>query len=116
LTARAIQLLQCTIPYDLCEFASLAPVYIRGQALLRLRQGPEAAAKFQKIIDHPGIDVTSPRHALAYLGLARALVLWGDRLAARKVYDQFFALWADADRELPELRNARLEYAQIKAD
>lgn len=113
--ARAIKLLQATAPYDLCEFASLAPVYIRGQAFLRLGQGPAAGAEFQKVIDHPGIDVTSPRHALAHLGLARALAMSKDRLAARKTYEQFFALWVDADRELPELHKAKLEYARINS-
>ena len=111
--ARAIQLLADAIPYDLCEFVSLGPVYIRGLAFLKLGRGREAAVEFQKIIDHPGVDVTSPRHALAHLGLARALALSGNRLASRIAYQQFLVLWADADPDIPELRSAKLEYARI---
>lgn len=111
--ARAIQLLADAVPYDFCEFVSLGPVYIRGLAFLKLGQGREAAAEFQKIIDHPGVDVTSPRHALAYLGLARALALSGDRFESRTAYQQFLALWADADPDIPELQSAKLEYARI---
>ena len=111
--ARAIQLLADAVPYDLCEFVSLGPVYVRGLAFLKLGQGREAAAEFQKIIDHPGVDVTSPRHSLAYLGLARALMLSGNRLKSRTAYQQFLALWTDADSDIPELQNAKLEYARI---
>ena len=111
--ARAIQLLADAVPYDFCEFVSLGPVYIRGLAFLKLGEGREAAAEFQKIIDHPGVDVTSPRHALAYLGLARALALSGDRFESRTAYQQFLTLWADADPDIPELQSAKLEYARI---
>ncbi len=111
--ARAIQLLADAVPYDFCEFVSLGPVYIRGLAFLKLGEGREAAAEFQKIIDHPGVDVTSPRHALAYLGLARALALSGDRFESRTAYQQFLTLWADADPDIPELQSAKLEYAKI---
>jgi eukaryotic-like serine/threonine-protein kinase len=110
----ALDILQSAVPYDYCEFANLAPVYIRAKALLKLGKGHEAVAEFQKIVDHPGIDVTSPRHVLARLGIARALALSGERLAARKAYEQFFELWLDADEEIPELRNAKLEYAKLE--
>jgi tetratricopeptide (TPR) repeat protein len=113
--AGAIQQLSVAIPYDFCEFVSLGPVYIRGLAFLKLGQGREAGAEFQKIIDHPGVDVTSPRHALAHLGLARALALAGNRPASRAAYQQFFTLWADADPEIPELQRAKLEYAKISS-
>ncbi len=111
--ARAVQILADAVPYDLCEFVSLGPVYIRGLAFLKLGQGRQAAAEFQKIIDHPGVDVTSPRHALAHLGLARALILSGERLAARNAYQYFLTAWADADPDIPELQSAKLEYARV---
>ncbi len=113
--ARAVQLLADTLPYDLCEFVSLGPVYIRGLAFLKLGQGRDAAAEFQKIIDHPGIDVTSPRHALAQLGLARAFALSGKRLESGTAYKQFLTLWADGDRDIPELKSAKQEYARISS-
>ena len=88
--------------------------YARGNLYLRQRMGSEAAAEFKKIIDHPGIDVFSPAHTLAHLGLARAATLRGDTAAARKSYQDFFAMWKDADRELPVLVEARKEYEALR--
>jgi DNA-binding winged helix-turn-helix (wHTH) protein/tetratricopeptide (TPR) repeat protein len=112
--AKAIEVLQQALPYDLSEFSDLSPIYVRGQAYLRARAGKEAAAEFQKILDHSGIDPTSPRHALAHLGLARAFALTGDIATSRKAYEDFFALWSSADSDIPELRRAKLEYQKLK--
>jgi eukaryotic-like serine/threonine-protein kinase len=111
---KAIQILVPAAPFDLSEFANLSPVYIRGQAYLGARSGAEAAAEFQKIIDHVGVDVTSPRHTLAYLGLARASSLNNDQAKSRAAYQQFFALWSNADSDNPVLRAARQEYGNLK--
>ena len=111
---KAIQILVPAVPYDLSEFSNLSPAYIRGQAYLGTRSGAEAAAEFQKIIDHIGVDVTSPRHTLAYLGLARASLLNNDRAKSRAAYQQFFALWSNADSDNPVLRAARQEYGNLK--
>ena len=100
-------------PYDLSEFSNLSPIYIRGQAYLRLHSPQEAAAEFQKLLDHSGINAVSPRHALARLGLARALSLAGDVVQARKAYLDFLADWKDADPELPVLRRARIEFSTL---
>jgi serine/threonine protein kinase/tetratricopeptide (TPR) repeat protein len=112
--AKAVQLLQQAVPYDLCEFASLMPIYIRGQAYLRMGAGSEAAAEFQKLVDHPGINVLFPRHRLAILGLARAYALMRDSEKARKAYQEFFALWSEADSDIPILHEAKSEYARLK--
>jgi hypothetical protein len=48
------------------------------------------------------------------LGLARALIANGDTAGARKAYQDFFALWKDADSDLPALSEARKEYEQLK--
>ncbi len=53
-------------------------------------------------------------HALSYVGLARAAVLNGDTAGARKAYQDFFALWKDADADLPVVTQARKEYEQLK--
>ena len=111
--SKAIQILQEAAPYDWSEFSSLSPVYIRALAYLQAQTGKEAAAEFQKILDHPGIDTLSQRHALAYLGLARSYGLTGDIGKSRKAYQDFFALWSEADSDIPELRKARLEYQKI---
>jgi eukaryotic-like serine/threonine-protein kinase len=112
--AKAIQTLQQAAPYDLSEFTSLSSIYIRGLAYLRSGSGKEAATEFQKIVDHPGIDVTSERHALARLGLARAYAIMGDREKSRKEYEDFFVLWASADSDLPALRQAKVEYEKLR--
>lgn len=112
--AKAIQILQEAAPYDLSEFSSLSPIYVRGQAYLRARAGQEAAVEFQKILGHSGIDPTSQRHALAHLGLARAFALTGDAAQSRKAYEDFFSLWSGADSDIPELRAAKLEYQKLK--
>jgi len=51
---------------------------------------------------------------LAHLCLGRAAALTGDTAAARKSYQDFFALWKDADPELPVLLQARKEYEALR--
>ncbi len=110
--ARAIQLLQ---PVSQYESASLFWVpWLRGEAYLKLNQGAEAAAEYQKIIDHRGWDMTSALWPLAHLGLARAAMLQGDTTKARQSYQDFFALWKDADADLPVLIEAKKEYEKLK--
>jgi eukaryotic-like serine/threonine-protein kinase len=112
--AKAVQLLQQAIPYDFSEFADLSPIYIRGQAYLRMGAGGQAAAEFQKLVDHPGINVLFPRHSLALLGLARAYALMHDTAKARRTYQDFLARWSEADSDIPILRQAKSECAKFK--
>jgi hypothetical protein len=76
--------------------------------------GNEAAAEFKEIIDSPGSEIISPMRPLAHLGLARAAVLNADIGSARKSYQDFFAMWKDADQDLPVLVQAKKEYEQLK--
>jgi eukaryotic-like serine/threonine-protein kinase len=73
-----------------------------------------AAAEFQKILDHPGVIVNFPLSALSHLGLGRARSLSGDSAGARTAYQDFFALWKDADPDVPILKQARAEYAKLQ--
>ena len=107
-------MLEQAIPYDFSEFSSLAAVHIRGLAYLRAGKGSEAAAEFQKILDHEGIAVFSPRHPLARLGLARSHERMGDRGRSRHDYEDFLALWKDADPDIPILKEAKAEYEKLK--
>jgi tetratricopeptide (TPR) repeat protein len=93
---------------------SLYPAYVRGQAYLGRGQGKEAAAEFQKLLDHPSIVLDSPLAPLAYLGLARANSLQGDTAKARRAYQDFLALWKDADPDIPVLKQAKAEYAKLQ--
>jgi predicted Zn-dependent protease len=114
---RAIELLQTAAPYELGQnppLPSLHPVFVRGEAYLRAGDGKAAAAEFQKLTDHPGIVGAAPESALARLGLARACALQGDTAKARTAYQDFFALWKDAEPDIPILQQAKAEYARLR--
>jgi hypothetical protein len=99
---------------DLSRGRRLSPMYERGLAYLRWTHGPEAATEFQRILAHRTIAALSLVHPLSQLGLARARVLAGDVAGARTTYQDFFALWKDADPDIPILKQAKAEYAKLQ--
>lgn len=123
---RAAELLKKTSAIDLGQATTVAlvTVYLRGGAYLALRDGNRAAAEFQKFIDHRGVVINFPLGALARLGLARAYALQaraaqgdGADAAGQKVraaYQDFLALWKDADPDVRILKEAKAEYAKIQ--
>ena len=113
-TAQALEILRPAGRFELGNVAGIWMTYIRGEIYLRQKAGNEAAAAFQKILDHRGIEPASPLYPLAHLGLARASVLSGDTNRARKEYQDFLAMWKDADADLPVLLQAKEEYAKLK--
>jgi len=92
----------------------LYPIFVRGQAYLLMGRANEAIGEFQKMLNFPALIVNCPLGPLAHLGLARAYTLQGDATKARTAYDEFFALWKDADANIPVLKQAKLEYAKLK--
>ena len=110
--AQAVELLQPAARYE--AGAEFWPQTLRGQAYLKLNRGAEAAAEFQKILDHRGEGPLSALYPLAHLGLARAAALVGDIAKSRKAYEDFFALWKDADPDLPILIEAKKEYQELR--
>jgi eukaryotic-like serine/threonine-protein kinase len=112
--SQAIQLFESIRGYEGGIVLGLGTTFARGNLYLQQRMGNEAAAEFRKVIDQPGIDIFSCTHVLAYLGLGRALAINGDTAGARKAYQDFFALWKDADPDLPVLAEARKEYEALK--
>jgi tetratricopeptide (TPR) repeat protein len=92
----------------------LYPAYVRGQAYLRMLRGSEAAAEFQKFLEHRSIVGNCPLGALAHLGLARAYDLQGDSAKSRAAYEDFFRLWKDADPDVAVLKQAKTEYAKLQ--
>jgi eukaryotic-like serine/threonine-protein kinase len=115
--ARALTNLQMAASYELGDSDgsnALFPVFLRGQTYLAARKGSDAAAEFQKILDHPGTVWSESISALAHLGLARAYVLEREMSKARSGYQQFLALWKDADPDIPILKQAKEEYAKLQ--
>jgi tetratricopeptide (TPR) repeat protein len=118
---KAIQILQAAAPYELASPEAwsalggpLYPAYLRGASYLGLRRGSDAAAEYQKLVDHKGFMLACPLGALARLGLARAYVLQDERAKARSTYQEFLALWQDADPDIPILMAAKSEYAKLQ--
>jgi eukaryotic-like serine/threonine-protein kinase len=129
--ASAISILQATTPpieLGQISFAAnvscLYPTYIRAEAYLEAGQGPQAAAEFQKILDHSGIVWNCWTGTLAHLGVARAnaqevkSLTGADAEAAREraltAYKSFLTIWKDADPDIPILRQAKAEYAKLQ--
>jgi eukaryotic-like serine/threonine-protein kinase len=111
--------LEATAPYELgtpqeLQLGTLYPVWVRGQAYLAAHDGNSAATEFQKFLDHRGIVINYPLGALAHLGLGRAYTMAGDTAKARAAYQDFLALWRDADPDIPILKEAKAEYAKLQ--
>jgi hypothetical protein len=87
---------------------------LRGEIFLKTSQGKEAAAEFQKILNNPGVVDNFVLGALARLGLARAYAMQGDTAKAKAAYQDFVALWKDADPDIPILKEAEAEYAKLQ--
>ena len=122
--SKAVELLQTAIPYEggssttggsefLLGAGNLYPAYVRGLAYLAAQHGTEAAAEFQKILDHRGIVICDPVGALAHVQLSRAYVFSGDKTRAKSAYQDFLTLWKDADPDIPILKQAQAEYANL---
>jgi serine/threonine protein kinase/tetratricopeptide (TPR) repeat protein len=111
---KAVDELRSTEPYQFGNVAMGVPAYLRGLAYLKMQQGGPAAVEFQKVLDHKGVTGNAPQAALARLGLGRALALVGDHAKARTAYQDFFALWKDADPDIPVLKEANAEYGKVK--
>jgi eukaryotic-like serine/threonine-protein kinase len=136
--SKAIDALAAAAPYEQGTITNgslnfaLYPVYLRAEAHLAAHQGAAAAVEFQKILDDLGLVQNDVMGALAHLGLGRAYALESglhlggknsvakpllkpDALAkARAAYQNFLALWKDADPDIPILRQAKAEYAKLK--
>jgi tetratricopeptide (TPR) repeat protein len=135
--SQAVEDLQPATAYE-WGTGGLYSIYVRGEAYLAAHRGVDAAAEFQKILDHPGLVINNPIGALARLNLGRAYALEGgvgvgagfaapragnprgvspsaDALAkARSAYQDFFTLWKDADPDVPILKQAQSEYAELR--
>jgi serine/threonine protein kinase len=119
--SEAVEALRAAAPIELGQTTSSAyswtalyPIYVRGEAYLAAHQGGEAAAEFQKILDHRGIVLNEPIGALAHLQLGRAYAMAGDYAKAKAAYLDFLTLWKDADPDIPILKQAKAEFAKLQ--
>src|ERR1017187_2909210 len=116
---RAIVTLEPSLPYELGGpppggIGLMYPAYIRGLTYLVQRNGPAAAAEFQKFLDHTGIVQNFLLGSLARLQMARAYAMQGDTAKAKSAYQDFLTLWKDADPDIPILKEAKAEYAKLQ--
>jgi DNA-binding winged helix-turn-helix (wHTH) protein/tetratricopeptide (TPR) repeat protein len=119
--SEAVESLRAAAPYDLGEstvgpysWSALYPVFVRGEAYLTARQGKEAAAEFQRVLDQRGLVLNEPIGALARLQIGRAYAMQGDAAKAKAAYQDFLTLWKDADPNIPILKQAKAEYAKLQ--
>ena len=117
---QALDSLAAAAPYELglaslslYNWPNLYPVYVRGETYLAVHHGRQAAAEFQKILDHRGIVLNEPIGALAHLQLGRAYTMSGDTAKAKAAYQDFLTLWKYADPDIPILIAAKSEYAKL---
>ena len=110
----AVQILEPLRSKEGGIFLGVIPNYLRGKCYLQQRMGREGAAEFEKVIAARGVDSFGVEHVLAHLDLARAAMIAGDTSKARKEYQDFLALWKDADQDVPMLVEARKEYEALK--
>ena len=117
-SSQALKYLEAVAPYELGTADTfinyLYPAYVRGQAYLRTHNGTAAAAEFQKMLDHRGIVQNFVTGSLAHLQIGRAYAMAGDTAKAKAAYQGFFALWKDADLDVPILKQAKVEYAKLR--
>jgi eukaryotic-like serine/threonine-protein kinase len=110
---RSVELLAPVTTYEAGWFDEFTAAYLRGEAYLAAHRGQEAAAEFQKVVDHRGVVRNSVIGALAHLQLGRAYSMQGDTTKARADYEDFLTLWKDADPDIPILVAAKSEYAKL---
>ena len=118
---KAIDLLEANRPYEFGIpplafnhfYGNMYPIYVRGLAYLAMRSPKEAAVEFGRLLAHPGLAAGDPVDAAARRQLARALELAGDNTKAKSAYQDFLSSWKDSDPDIPILKQAKTEYANL---
>jgi len=108
---KAIDLLDSALVY---ARANSGVLYVRGNAYLKAGRGSDAVQAFQRLLELKNTINIDPIMPLAKVGLARAYVLAGDKARGRVAYQDFFALWKNADPDIPVLREIKTEYAKLQ--
>ncbi len=109
--AKAVEVLKAGEPYD----KGTSDIHFtRGRAYLLNHQPAQAAQEFQAVLNLRGAYIGDPLMGLAQLYLARAHAQQNDGAKARAAYQDFLALWKDADPDIPILKEAKTEYAKLQ--
>jgi serine/threonine protein kinase/tetratricopeptide (TPR) repeat protein len=108
---KAIEVLKAGEPYDK---GTTDIHFVRGRAYLLNHQPAEAAPEFQAVLNLRGAYIGDPLMGLAQLYLARSYAQQNDAAKARGAYQDFLALWKDADPDIPILKDAKAEYAKLQ--
>jgi eukaryotic-like serine/threonine-protein kinase len=111
---QSLRTLEPVKAYEFGMHAGLLPNYIRAMAYLHLRRADESIAEFKAVLDHRGVSPMSVTWEMSQVGLARAYALQGDTVKAKTAYRDFFALWKDADPDIPILKQAKAEFATLR--
>jgi tetratricopeptide (TPR) repeat protein len=119
--AKGIEILTVSKTYEFAQngtsllvyYGALYPTYVRGLAYQQMHRYREAAAEFQRMFEHPGLLLADAIGPAARLQLARALRDAGETAKAKAAYQGLFAIWKDADRDFPLLRQAQAEFARL---
>jgi serine/threonine protein kinase/Flp pilus assembly protein TadD len=109
--SKAIEVLKAGEPYD----KGTSDIHFtRGRAYLLNHQPAQAAQEFQAVLNLRGAYIGDPLMGLTQLYLARAYAQQNDGAKARAAYQDFLALWKEADPDIPILKEAKTEYARLQ--
>jgi tetratricopeptide (TPR) repeat protein len=104
------KLTEPALPYEFGSLADMLPIYARGEAYVAVKAPAEAEVEFPKIINHRSVDAFTTLYPLSVLGMADCYRMQGKKIESIEAYQKFFALWKNADRELPILIKAHNEF------
>jgi serine/threonine protein kinase/tetratricopeptide (TPR) repeat protein len=108
---KAIDLLNTAALYSR---SSSGVLYTRGLAYKQAGRYEEAAQDFQKILDWKPLHGPDQMVPAAQLELGRVYQKEGESAKARVAYQNFLAMWKDADPDVPLLLQAKVEYARLQ--
>jgi tetratricopeptide (TPR) repeat protein len=115
---RALELLQMAARYDsllpqVAYYSPMPSVVLRAEAYAAAGQPAFAAEQWEKILNTPGIVQLSASAPVARLHLAQAYAKENDRKRTAAAYQNFLSLWKDADSNIPILKEAQAEFAEL---
>jgi serine/threonine protein kinase/Flp pilus assembly protein TadD len=109
---QAREKLQPALGYQMGQLDGFWTTYVLALTYLGERRPVEAIVEFERILGRRSVDPASPLYPLSHLGVARAAGMAGDTTRARKAYEALFAIWHDADGDLPAVVAGRSEHGR----